>query len=63
MLWPNIKNVKDTRVGDTIYIIGQSCNQSFTGLQESQPYGVLRAIYPADGSEYGDLREALEKLH
>jgi len=57
----NIKNVKDTRVGDTITLLDNPATNPLPGYKKVNPM-VFCGIYPADGSEYGDLREALEKL-
>ncbi|MDR0890484.1 MAG: translation elongation factor 4 [Oscillospiraceae bacterium] len=56
-----IKNVADTRVGDTITGSARPCEEALPGYQSVLPM-VYSGIYPADGSKYGDLRDALEKL-
>ncbi len=56
----SIKNVRDTRVGDTITITIASARK-LARIQEGKSYGLLRPL-PADGAKYGDLRDALEKL-
>ncbi len=57
----NIKNVKDTRVGDTVTLLDNPASEPLPGYKKVNPM-VFCGIYPADGSKYGDLREALEKL-
>ena len=60
-LTASIKNVADTRVGDTITEIARPCDEALPGYKTVQPM-VYSGVYPADGSKYGDLRDALEKL-
>ena len=57
----SIKNVGDTRVGDTVTLANNPTDTPLPGFQSVQPM-VYAGIYPADGARYGDLREALEKL-
>ena len=57
----SIKNVKDTRVGDTITGVENPAAEALPGYHQAQPM-VFSGVYPADGSKYGDLRDALEKL-
>lgn len=57
----SIKNVKDSRVGDTITDANNPASQSLPGYKKAVPM-VFCGIYPADGAKYEDLREALEKL-
>ncbi|MBO5772642.1 MAG: elongation factor 4 [Clostridia bacterium] len=57
----SIKTVCDTKVGDTITTVDNPCAQPLTGYKEVQPM-VFCGIFPADGSKYNDLKEALEKL-
>jgi len=57
----SIKTVSDTRVGDTITGTENPTDEALPGYKEVQPM-VFSGIYPADGSKYGDLRDALEKL-
>ena len=57
----SIKNVSQTRVGDTITGADRPAESALPGYKEVQPM-VFCGIYPADGSEYEDLKEALEKL-
>ena len=60
-LTASIKTVADTRVGDTVTEAARPCAQPLPGYQSVQPM-VYSGVYPADGSKYGDLRDALEKL-
>ncbi len=57
----SIKNVRDTRVGDTVTEDGRPCAEALPGYKKVQPM-VYCGLYPADGAKYGDLRDALEKL-
>ena len=57
----SIKNVKDTRVGDTITHLNDSCTSPLPGYKKVNPM-VYCGMYPADGAKYPDLRDALEKL-
>ncbi|MCR5344988.1 MAG: translation elongation factor 4 [Lachnospiraceae bacterium] len=57
----SIKNVKDTRVGDTITDAKNPCAEALPGYKKVQPM-VYCGMYPADAAKYGDLRDALEKL-
>ena len=57
----SIKNVKDTRVGDTITGVEQAAGEALPGYRPAQPM-VYCGIYTEDGSKYPDLRDALEKL-
>ena len=57
----SIKNVKDTRVGDTITLNNNPCEKALSGYKKVTPM-VYCGLYPADGAKYNDLREALEKL-
>jgi GTP-binding protein LepA len=57
----SIKNVKDTRVGDTITDAKRPCAQPLPGYKKVNPM-VYCGLYPADGAKYQDLRDALEKL-
>lgn len=58
----SIKNVKDTEVGDTITSADRPAAAPLKGYKPVQPM-VYAGIYPADGSRYNDLREAMEKLN
>lgn len=57
----SIKNVKDTRVGDTITQTDNPCEKPLPGYKKVTSM-VYCGLYPADGAKYNDLREALEKL-
>lgn len=57
----SIKNVRDTRVGDTITTADNPAKEPLPGYRKVNSM-VFCGIYPADGSKYDDLREALEKL-
>lgn len=57
----SIKNVADTRVGDTITLADNPAKEALPGYKKITPM-VFCGIYPADGAKYDDLRAALEKL-
>ena len=57
----SIKNVKDTKVGDTITDANNPTSSPLPGYKKVNPM-VYCGMYPADGSKYEDLRDALEKL-
>ncbi len=57
----SIKNVSDTKVGDTVTNADSPCDKPLPGYKEVQPM-VYCGLYPADGAKYPDLRDALEKL-
>ena len=57
----SIKNVRDTRVGDTITNRENPCSSPLPGYKKVTPM-VYCGMYPADSSKYPDLRDALEKL-
>ncbi len=57
----SLKNVKDTRVGDTITNAASPCSEPLPGYKKVNPM-VYCGMYPADGAKYPDLRDALEKL-
>lgn len=57
----SIKNIGDTRVGDTVTNAHTPCDQPLEGYKKVNPM-VYSGIYPADGAKYPDLRDALEKL-
>ncbi len=57
----SLKNVKDTRVGDTVTDAGRPCAEPLPGYKKVNPM-VYCGLYPADGAKYPDLRDALEKL-
>ena len=60
-LTASIKTVSDTRVGDTITGVENPAASVLPGYKEALPM-VFSGVYPADGSKYQDLRDALEKL-
>ena len=57
----SIKNVTDTRVGDTITDFDRPCAEPLPGYKKVNPM-VFCGVYPADGAKYQDLSDALEKL-
>ncbi|HOA54012.1 MAG: translation elongation factor 4 [Acetivibrionales bacterium] len=57
----SIKNVRDTRIGDTVTSADRPASEPLPGYKKVQSM-VFCGIYPADGAEYNDLRDALEKL-
>ncbi len=57
----SLKNVKDTRVGDTVTNAEAPCAEPLPGYKKVNPM-VYCGMYPADGAKYPDLRDALEKL-
>ena len=57
----NIKNVADAKIGDTITETARPTLSPFPGFKELKPM-VFAGLYPVEGSQYAELREALEKL-
>ncbi|NPD20582.1 translation elongation factor 4 [Alterinioella nitratireducens] len=57
----SIKQVRDTRVGDTITHEKRQCTQALPGFKPSQPV-VFCGLFPVDSAEFEDLRDAIEKL-
>ncbi|MDD7521309.1 MAG: translation elongation factor 4 [Lachnospiraceae bacterium] len=57
----SLKDVSGTRVGDTVTDCANPCKEALPGYKKVQPM-VYCGLYPADGSKYQDLRDALEKL-
>ena len=57
----SIKNVRDTRVGDTVTLVDRPCDEALPGYKKVNPM-VYCGLYPADSAKYPDLRDALEKL-
>ena len=57
----SIKNVADTRVGDTVTDAARPAAEALPGYRKVNPM-VFSGVYPADGAKYPDLRDALEKL-
>ncbi|MCD8216398.1 MAG: translation elongation factor 4 [Clostridiales bacterium] len=60
-LTASIKNVRDTRIGDTVTLVKNPVAEALPGYKKVQSM-VYCGIFPADGSKYQDLRDALEKL-
>ncbi len=58
----SIKNVRDSRVGDTVTLAENPATEALPGYKKVMPM-VFCGIYPADGAKYSDLRDALEKLN
>ena len=56
-----IKNVADAQIGDTLTDAARPTAEPFPGFKESKPM-VFAGLYPVEGSEYPELRDALEKL-
>ncbi len=57
----SLKDVHETRVGDTVTLAKNPCKKALPGYKQVQPM-VYCGLYPADGAKYNDLRDALEKL-
>ncbi|GAX05993.1 translation elongation factor LepA [Secundilactobacillus pentosiphilus] len=57
----SIKDIEDTRVGDTVTNAADPADKPLPGYREMEPM-VYAGLYPTDNAKYGDLREALEKL-
>jgi GTP-binding protein LepA len=57
----NIKNVKDTKIGDTIIDRRNPATEALKGYKDIKPM-VFAGIYPVDAEDFEDLRDALEKL-
>ena len=60
-LTANIKNVRDAQIGDTVTETARPTAAAFPGFKELRPM-VFAGLYPVEGHEYPELREALEKL-
>lgn len=60
-LTASIKQVRDTRVGDTITHEKKGCTEALPGFQPAQPV-VFCGLFPVDSAEFEDLRESIEKL-
>ena len=57
----SMKNIQDAKIGDTVTDANHPCEAALEGFEEVQPM-VFSGLYPSDSKDYGDLREALEKL-
>jgi GTP-binding protein LepA len=57
----NIKRVGDAKIGDTITEVARPTTEPFPGFKELKPM-VFAGLYPVESHQYGELREALEKL-
>ncbi|SDH92829.1 translation elongation factor 4 [Proteiniclasticum ruminis] len=57
----SIKNVRDARVGDTVTSAKNPASEALPGYKKAVPM-VFSGIYPVDGADYEELKEALEKL-
>lgn len=57
----NIKNISEATVGDTITYAKDPTDKPFEGFKKPKPF-VFAGIYPTDPEDYGDLKDALEKL-
>ncbi|MCI5701772.1 MAG: translation elongation factor 4 [Erysipelotrichaceae bacterium] len=57
----SIKNISDIRVGDTITLLKNPCNEALPGYKKLQQV-VFTGLYPTETNKYNDLRDALEKL-
>ena len=57
----NVKDVHDTKVGDTITLVENPAGEPLPGYKEAKPM-VFSGLYPANSDDFGELREALEKL-
>jgi GTP-binding protein LepA len=60
-IFAGIKTVSDAKIGDTITDASRPTSEPFPGFKESKPM-VFAGLYPVEGSEYAELRDALEKL-
>ncbi|HEX9315471.1 MAG TPA: translation elongation factor 4, partial [Actinomycetota bacterium] len=58
---PGVKNVREAKVGDTITDAARSADEPLHGYREPKPM-VWAGLYPTDGDQYADLRDALDKL-
>ena len=58
---PGVKNVREAKVGDTITDAARPADQALPGYREPKPM-VWAGLYPTDGDQYADLRDALDKL-
>ncbi|MGH2718681.1 MAG: translation elongation factor 4, partial [Actinomycetota bacterium] len=58
---PGVKNVREAKVGDTITDFGNPATEALAGYRDPKPM-VWAGLYPTDGDQYADLRDALDKL-
>ncbi|MBK8592148.1 MAG: elongation factor 4 [Sandaracinaceae bacterium] len=58
----SIKTIRDTKVGDTITQLYNAATEPLAGFQEVKPM-VFCGVFPTDGEQYPELRDALDKLH
>jgi GTP-binding protein LepA len=58
----SIKSVHDTKVGDTITLARSPTTEPLPGFEDVKPM-VFAGVFPTDSDQYGELRDALEKLH
>ncbi|WP_316932605.1 translation elongation factor 4 [Changpingibacter yushuensis] len=56
-----VKDVRQSRVGDTVTLLAKPASEALAGYKDPMPM-VYSGIYPIDGSDYPDLRDALDKL-
>jgi GTP-binding protein LepA len=56
-----VKNAKEIKVGDTITLKSNQCEEAIDGFEDVKPM-VFAGIYPMDNDDYADLRDSLEKL-
>ncbi len=56
-----VKDVRQSKVGDTVTTVRHGAKQALTGYREPKPM-VYSGLYPVDGSDYPDLRDALDRL-
>ncbi|MET8776418.1 translation elongation factor 4 [Nocardia sp. NPDC050713] len=56
-----VKDVRQSKVGDTVTTAREGATEALTGYREPRPM-VYSGLYPVDGSDYPDLRDALDKL-
>jgi GTP-binding protein LepA len=57
----NVKKISDAKIGDTITEVARPTLEAFPGFKELKPM-VFAGLYPVEGHEYAELRDALEKL-
>ena len=57
----NVKDVHDTKVGDTITLVDNPASEPLPGYKEAKPM-VFSGLYPSNSDNFGELRDALDKL-